>query len=435
MKKMWLGLVTAFALLAAACGGGAGGGETPSAGGGGGGGGPVQVVFWHGQSGSAGRQLTKLVKQWNAANPDIQVKPVFYGSADHALTKVEAAIASGVYPDIAYLYGSWAANIATSPKLLTLNDYIHNDPTFNWDDFWPAERYAATVNGKIIGVPALVDNLAIVYNKTLFDAAGLEYPTADWTWDDFRAAAKALTDPAKKQYGWAYPADASEDTVWHWEAMLWEAGGDILNADNTQAVFNSPQGIQALTVLQDMATVDHSIYIDTTNTKIWDVFNSGNIGMMVTGPWDLPTLAKNVDYGVQIMPAFPGGDHETISGPDNWVLFDNGPARSKAAFEFIKWYTEPEQDIQNALYTATLPIRQSEMDTPGYQDFLDKYPGIDVFVQNMNNALKARPVTPKYPQVSEALGQAIVSVLLGKADAKTALDQAAEAANAALAAP
>jgi multiple sugar transport system substrate-binding protein len=183
-----------------------------------------------------------------------------------------------------------------------------------------------------------------------------------------------------------------------------------------------------------MATVDHSIYIDTTNSKIQDVFNAGKIGMLVTGPWDLPGF-KNVDYGVQIMPSFPGGDHETISGPDNWVLFNNGPDRAKAAFEFIKWYTDPEQDIQNALYTATLPIRQSELDVAGYQTFLDKYPGIQTFVENEQNALKARPVTPKYPMVSEALGQAIVSVLLGKADAQTALDQAAQAANAALAAP
>jgi multiple sugar transport system substrate-binding protein len=432
MKRMWLGLVTVFVLLATACGGGGGGGGESTSGGPSGG--PVEIVFWHGNTDLALTQMNKLVKEWNAANPNMQVKPVYYGSSDRALTKVETAVASGVYPDIAYLYGSWAANIATSPALLTLNDFIENDPTFNWDDFWPAERFAATVNGKIIGVPALVDNLAIVYNPALFDQANLPYPSPDWTWDDFRAAAKALTDPATKQFGWAYPADASEDTVWHWEAMLWEAGGDILNADNTEAVFNSPQGVQALTVLQDMATVDHSIYIDTTNSKIQDVFNAGKIGMLVTGPWDLPGF-KNVDYGVQIMPSFPGGDHETISGPDNWVLFNNGPDRAKAAFEFIKWYTDPEQDIQNALYTATLPIRQSELDVAGYQTFLDKYPGIQTFVENEQNALKARPVTPKYPMVSEALGQAIVSVLLGKADAQTALDQAAQAANAALAAP
>ena len=98
----------------------------------------------------------------------------------------------------------------------------------------------------MMGVPALIDNLAIVYNKQLFAQAGIPLPTADWTWNDFGRRDK-LTDPAKKQFGWAFPADASEDTVWRFEAMLWEAGGDILNADDTHAAFDSPAGLKAMT--------------------------------------------------------------------------------------------------------------------------------------------------------------------------------------------
>ena len=113
---------------------------------------------------------------------------------------------------------------------------------WNWNDFYPAEQAAATVDGHVYGVPALVDNLAIVYNKALFDAAGLAYPSADWTWDRLRDRREGADRPAKKQFGVAFPADASEDTVWHFDAMLWEGGGDILNADNTQATFNSPAG-------------------------------------------------------------------------------------------------------------------------------------------------------------------------------------------------
>jgi multiple sugar transport system substrate-binding protein len=434
MRRAWISVVFAVALVAAACtsSGGGGGTETPSSGG------PSIVVFWQPySSGTEKSGLMALVNEFNKAHEGtISVEPLFYGNADYALQKVETAIAGGVYPDIAYLYGSWAANIAGSPQVLALNDFIDKNPSWNWDDFWEAERLAATVNGKIVGVPALVDNLAIVYNKALFDQAGLAYPSPDWTWSDFEAAAKALTDPANKVFGWTMPADGTEDTVWHYEAMLWEAGGDILNADNTQAVFNSPQGVEAMTVLQDLGDGGaHAIYVDTQNTgQAQQVFNSGKIGMMVTGPWDLANFT-NVDYGVQIMPAFTGGDHETISGPDNWVLFNNGPARSQAAFEFISWLTAPEQDMRYALACGHLPLRESELTMPDFQQYLDKYVGIQTFVENEKNALKARPVTPKYPQVSEALGQAIVSVLLGEADAQTALDQAAQTATAALAAP
>ncbi len=71
-------------------------------------------------------------------------------------------------------------------------------PTSDWDDFFPGAQAAATVDGRVLGVPALIDNLAIVYNKELFDEADIDPPTADWTWEDFRAAAKALTDPANE---------------------------------------------------------------------------------------------------------------------------------------------------------------------------------------------------------------------------------------------
>ena len=184
------------------------------------------------------------------------------------------------------------------------------------------------------------------------------YPTADWTWSDFATAAKALTNPATKQFGVAFPADASEDTVWHFDAMLWEGGGDILNADNTQAAFNSPAGVQALTALQRMAVTDQSMYVDLQNTKIDNRFNSGNIGMVITGPWALSSY-PDVHYGVQIMPSFPGGNHQSISGPDMWVMFDNGDARKAAALEFMQWFTDAQQVRADSMTDGHLPTRAS----------------------------------------------------------------------------
>ena len=70
--------------------------------------------------------------------------------------------------------------------------------------------------------------------------------------------------------------------------------------------------------------------------------------MIITGPWDLSTF-PDVKYGVQIMPSFdPGGSHQTIAGPDNWVVFDNGPARVDASCEFLQFLTSPANLLQNS---------------------------------------------------------------------------------------
>jgi len=414
----------AAALALAGCGSGGDGGSDS--------GGKTKVVVWDGYEDVQGKNLTALIAQYNKENPDVEVTQLV-SSSDRVLQKVLTAVRGGSPPDVAYMFGSWSPNIAKIPQVVDMSDYV-DDADWQWDDFYEGEREAATVGDKIVGVPALVDNLAIVYNKKLFKDAGVSPPTPEWTWDDFRAAAKKLTDPSKKQYGWLIPADGTEDTVWHYDAMLWEAGGDILNSDNTEAAFNSDAGVEALTMLQDMAVTDKSVYLDTTNANGTKLMNSGKIGMLVTGPWDLSSL-PDIDYGVQVMPTFAGSDagHQTIAGPDNWVLFDNGSERKQAAVDFVRWLTAADQVKTTSLATGDLPTRESVGNQPSFQKQLDEnLPGSSTFVQNLSNVKKARPSVEQYPAISEAMGQAIVSVLLGKAEPAEALDEAAQTTNDAL---
>jgi multiple sugar transport system substrate-binding protein len=428
MKRPTLILIAviAAAVLVSGCGGSSSN-STSS------GNGHVSIVVWQGYTETEAVAFKKLVAEFNATHPSITVSAQSYGNSDYALQRVLAAIAGGKPPDISYLYGSWAPNIATNPGVVSLNKLIAADPSFNWNDFYPAERQQATVSGKIVGVPALVDNLALVYNKKLFAQAGLSAPTANWTWTDFENAAMKLTDQAKKQFGWAYVNDASEDTVWRYWAMLWQAGGSILSPDGKHAAFDSPAGVKALTLLQSLVA-HHAIYLDNGSDNYISVFTAGHIGMLWTGPWDLANItASKMSYGVQILPA--DLNHQTISGPDNWVVFNNGSARTHAAWVFLKWLTSPTIDLKWALMTGDLPIRVSVSQLAGYAQFGKKYPGAATWVKNLNNATQARPVLTVYPKISTAVGQAVQAVLLGKAQPQQALQQAAQQVNGVLAAP
>ncbi len=422
--RSWMVAVfTVGALALAGCGGGGGGDAA---------GGKTKIVVWDGYEDAQGKNLTALIEQYNSDHPDVEVTQLV-SSSDRVLQKVLTAVRGGTPPDVAYMFGSWSPNIAKIPRVVDMSSYV-KDPAWHWDDFYQGERAAATVGDKVVGVPALVDNLAIVYNKSLFQEAGVAPPSPTWTWDDFRAAAKQLTDSSKKQYGWLIPADGSEDTVWHFDAMLWGAGGDILSADNTQAAFNSDAGVKALTMLQQMAVTDHSVYLDTTNSNGTKLMNSGKVAMMVTGPWDLSSL-PDIDYGVQVMPAFAGSDagHQSIAGPDNWVVFDNGSERQQAAVDFVRWLTAAEQVHTTSLATGDLPTRISVgQDSSFVKQLNQTLPGSSTFVENLSNVTKVRPAVEQYPAISEAMGQAIVAVMLGKAQPADALDEAATTTNNAL---
>lgn len=385
----------------------------------------VTLTWWTGQTEAAETTAEQLAAQYHTLHPNVTIKTSPGApTTDDLLTKLSAGFTAGTYPDISYTFGSWAGELGASGHTQDLTSYV-NDPAFGWNEFSPAARETATVNGKVFGVPALVDNLALIYNTKLFDQAGLSYPTDQWSWDDFRTAAKKLTNPATKVYGTAYSVSGSEDTTWHLWPLLWQHGGKIL--DGTKPAFNSAAGVAALESLRQMAVDDKSMYLDQTDEQYPRLFNSGHIAMMLSGPWSLLDIkAAKLSYGVAELPGF-NGDHETVSGPDVWALFDHQDVnRAGASRDFIKWLTSAQIDAKWNLAIGNLPLRTSEQNTPEYAAYVKEYPGGDKFFANLTNAKQARPTVAGYDELSRNVGDAIAKVLQGTESSQKALDDAAK---------
>jgi multiple sugar transport system substrate-binding protein len=395
----------------------------------------VSLTWWTGQDAEANDILKGLAQEFEEAHPnvDIDVSPGA-SSTDELLTKLSAGFAGGTYPDISYSYGSWASQLESSGRTLDITDKV-SDPDVKWDEFPESARLTVQPTGeKTIGFPAIVDNISLIYNTQLFDEAGLEYPNENWTWDDFRAAAKALTDPSKNQYGYGYSVSGQEETTWQFWPHLWQNGGSILSDDGTEATFNSQAGVDALTFLRDMAVDDKSIYLDQTDTKTGELFAAGSIAMETSGPWQLYDLnVAGTPYGVTILPG-TDGDHQTVSGPDIWALFDHQDKnREYWAFELMKWVTSAEQDERWNVAIGNLPLRTGELDSDAFAEQVANYPYLDVMAANGDNAKQARPTVKGYNGLSVAIGDAISHVLQGDGDPKEALDAAVKDANEALA--
>ena len=392
----------------------------------------VTLTWWTGQDDSSQKFIDKLVAEFEADHPNVTIDAT-PGSAttDDLLGQLSASFAGGTYPDISYAYGSWASELASSGRTLDLTKTIAEDADVHWDEFSEAARATASPDGKTIGFPAVVDNLAVVYNKSLLAAAGLDEPSPDWTWEDFRADAKALTGDGV--YGTNLSVSGGEDTTWRLWPLLWQNGGDILNEDETATAFDSPEGEAALETLRAMAVDDESVYLDQTDEKYGPLFREGRIGMMVTGPWEIyDTVQAGIDYGVVQLPG-TDGDHTTVSGPDLWTLYDHqDPDRAYWSYELIKWMTQNEQDARFNLALGNLPLRSSAVDTPAFDKFQADYPGAEVFVANQENATIPRPTVTGYVGLSTAVGRSVAEVLQGAKSVSDALGEAAEKADNAL---
>jgi multiple sugar transport system substrate-binding protein len=396
---------------------------------------PVTLTWWTGQSADAEKTLEALAVEFSKAHPNVTIKTSAGASTtDDLLQKLSAGFAADAYPDLSYAFGSWASQLGDSGRTLDVTGNISR-PDVKWEDFPEAARKTAQPRGRTIGFPAIVDNLGLFYNKTVFDNAGVAYPTKDWTWDDFRAAAKKLTNPAKNIYGTAMSVQGNEDTAWHMWPQLWQNGGSILSPDGKSAAFNSDAGVKAVTFWRDLAQVDKSVYLDQTEQRYGPLFVSNNIGMLITGPWQLYDLSVGkTKYGVTVLPG-TNGDHETVSGPDLWALFDHRDAnRAWWAYQFAYWLTSVPQDVKWNLANGNLPLRAAGKGTPAFEAAVKQFPGYDVLADNLDNAKNERPTVIGYVGLSAAYGKAVSKLLQGQGDVKSVLDAAAAAGNAALAA-
>lgn len=395
----------------------------------------VHLTMWTGQTEQAEKLLENLAKEFEKDHPNVTIDVTSGASStEELLQKLSAGFAGNNYPDISYAFGSWASQLEASNRTLDITKQV-SDPSVAWDEFSDAARKTVQPTGKkTIGFPAIVDNLSLIYNKTVFDKAGVAYPTDDWTWSDFREAAKKLTDAASNTYGYAYSVSGSEETTWQFWPHLWQNGGSILSEDGTKAAFDSQAGIDALDYLRDMAVKDKSVYIDQTDTKFAQLFASDRIGMMTSGPWQLYDLkTAGTNYGVTTLPG-TDGDHQTVSGPDLWALFDHKDKnREYWSFEFMKWMTSAAQDERWNVEIGNLPLRSSEVDSAAFAKQVKNYPGLDIMAANNANAKQARPTVAGYVGLSEAIGAAISNVLQGQGTSADELAKAAEKADAALA--
>ena len=286
-------------------------------------------------------------------------------------------------------------------------------------------------------MPAFIDNLALVYNKNIFDAAGIAYPTDDWSWDDFLSAAAELNDPDAGIAGFGWPGTGDEDTTWRIWPLIWQQGGEILSEDGESVGFDGPCGEQALAEV-DKAAADGSVYIDSTagSERMQQLFASGKMAMNIAGPYSLPEYVDaKVDYGVALAALVQRRAHDDRRPRHLGRASTTATSASAAAIEFLNWFSEPEQQIRWISEAGSLPLTTDVERRRGLRaSTRQSLPGLDKFIENTKLA-QTRPTVPEYPQISQAMGKAIASVLYQKADPSEALSQAVEASNAELQVP
>lgn len=400
-KKLALGL--AAVLMAMALGGCQDSGRTAD--------GKVKLSFqiWD----NAQRQgMEAVAAAYMEKNPDVVIQ-VQVTSWDEYWTKLDAAAESNQLPDIFWMHTNQILKYADYGMLADVtNLYDEEDPDYYQKHFSEiSQDNAKGTDGRLYGVPKDKDTICLVYNKEMFDAAGVEYPNENWTWDDLTAASAAIYEKTGK-YGYMAYAD---DQLGYWN-FVYQAGGHILNEDKTKAGFTDPatrKGMEFYINLQKEPWCPDQRYFAETNPGT--AFMSGQGAMYLEGNWNLMSMMQNNaamegKWDVAVLPKCPdpvnGDGRATIS---NGLCYSTG-ARGKNleyAMDFLKFAGSEEGQRAQGLSGAAIPAYIgledtwiSAFDQFGYVPDVQKC--VDMFeygVQSVNNASRPNWKT----QVNDAL--------------------------------
>ncbi len=219
-------------------------------------------------------------------------------STDHR-TQLQTAFASGTYPNVFYIDSSYLLDWVDAGVVAIGEDVIEDQ-----DGFYESLLDIFTVNGTLYCPPKDFSTMALQYNKDLFDAAGLDYPTSDWTWDDLYAAAEALTDSSAGVIGMVTPPNFER-----WLPFLYQNGGAIFDDITGEYVLNDEAAIEALDFYISFGVDGIGGTPDTVDAG-WggEAFGEGRAALAMEGNWVINFLLENypdLNWGVVELPVGP----------------------------------------------------------------------------------------------------------------------------------
>ena len=282
-KVMALSLAGTMVVSLGACGGG-GGSESGGDNGSGGGDGSLSVMIWDTYQEPGLTEILNDFTEETGIEAEIQVV-----TWDDYWTLLSAGAQGGSMPDVFWMHSNEAERYMSNEMLLDLTDRIADSDKIDMSKYPEDITELYTYDGKNYAIPKDVDTIALWYNKTLFDEAGLAYPTADWTWDDLYEAAKALTKDGV--YGFGCSATNNQAGYYN---LIYDMGGYVINDDKTASGYDDPNTIKAMQYFEKMIQEGIMPSQQTMSESAEDVLlGSGTLAMATQGSWMLSAFKEN----------------------------------------------------------------------------------------------------------------------------------------------
>lgn len=386
---------------------------------------PITLKFMeYTASGSQEETLNNMIKEFEKQNKDIKIQVEVLAYADY-FTKLNTVLSSdNSTPDIFELGYENFVTYASKGVLKDLSDTISKDKDFKPSTFKKLEYDAFNYQGKQYGVPEDYSAVVLFYNKTLFDAKGVSYPTASWTWKDELEAAQKLTDAKNGIWGTYSPIQFYE-----FYKTIAQNGGSIWGPDGKTVTIDNKATADALQWMIDKAKVykvSPPLNDDTFSQPDADLnaFAAGKIAMLRAGTWNFGKFASMKDkWDIALEPGNTNKAHHVFV---DGLVVSNKTKYADAAWKFIKFMSSDDYCVTQRIEKGwSIPT----VDNPAVMEAYYKQtpPESKKAVTDALDTLVLPPVGPipeKWNDLQTVVGAEIDKAKLEQKDVQTALTDA-----------
>jgi len=345
------------------------------------------------------KTLARVCADFNASQGDIKVVTKYIPFADFK-KQLSIGAAAAVLPDIAIIDNPDHASYSAMGIFADITDKLADWPDLK--QYFEGPLNSCKLNGRLYGIPFGSNTLALYYNEDMLKAAGVKPPR---TWDELKSVSRRLTKG--NVHGFAISSLQNEEGTFGFLCFLWGSGNTSFQIDNAN-------GIRALTLLRDLVASGAmpKEALNWTQGDVMNQFISGNLAMMVNGPWQIPTMrqqAPNLKWNVALLPV--GKKPASDLGGENFAVV-KGPNVDEA-LTFLKFVAAP---AEMKTYINAFGYIASRKDVAAVQFTSDPLndPINKVFVQQMAVAQPRGP-HPRWPEISDAISLAFNEAMTGVA--------------------
>jgi len=278
---------------------------------------------------------------------------------------------------------------------------------------------AYQTDGTQYAVPTSFSTVVLYYNKDLFDAAGVSYPTADWTWKDEQAAAEAITDKSKDIWGDYQPFTYNE-----YFKTVAQAGGSFLSEDGSKVNFNTPEGVEAAKWLVNKVGNTMPAAGDASTDSDADLFSTGHLAMWHTGIWMFASM-QDVPFNWDIV-VEPGLTRQASHLFSNAVMVSANTKHMAAAAKWADYLATSQATIDARLANSwELPPVSDDGALAAYLT-----QGLPANRQAVFDSLKSVALAPSIganqAQMSDIVTKYLGEAAAGRMSAEEAVQKAAD---------